>query len=160
MIIDDFVLTAENSSSPYDTWADGFLPTDVSDTNGNGDGDSLINLLEFGFGTDPTLSDAVPLNPDGSVNGVPIPVASGGGGGVTFDYLFVRRDDHGTSGSVTYTPQFSSDLTTFYDSSATPDLVADSTNDPAYEIVKVPYPVTLPDGKEARFARMKVDEVP
>ncbi|MGB1128574.1 MAG: Ig-like domain-containing protein, partial [Haloferula sp.] len=151
-------------ADPFADWIAGFdfSSFDSPDLTGAGnpEGDTLSNLLEFAFGTDPTLIDAVALNPDGSVNGVPVPVASGGGGGVTFDYLFVRRDDHGTSGSVTYTPQFSSDLTTFYDSSATPDLVADSTDDPAYEIVKVPYPAILPDGKKARFARMKVDEVP
>ncbi|MGB1129623.1 MAG: hypothetical protein ACPG4K_06210, partial [Haloferula sp.] len=152
--------TGGGSSSPYDDWAATYLPDDVSNPAGNNDTDNLVNLLEFGFGTDPTSNDSVPLSPDGSVNGVPLPVMSGGGGGVTFDFLFVRRKDHGSSGSVSYTPQFSSDLTTFYDSGASPTFVADSTVDAAYEVVKVPYPATLPDGKKARFARMKVDEVP
>lgn len=153
------ITSVGSATTPYDDWADdfpGFVDTDPSD---NPDGDSLVNLLEFGFGTDPTVSDAVSLNPDGSVNGLPIPVASGGGGGVTFDYVFVRREDHGTPGSVTYTPQFSSDLVTFHDSSAIPTKIADSTDDPAYDIVSVPYPATLPDGKKARFARLKVDAV-
>ncbi|MGB1130267.1 MAG: hypothetical protein ACPG4K_09455 [Haloferula sp.] len=138
----------------------GFTSPDLT-PSGNPDSDVSNNLLEFAFGTNPAVSSGASLNPDGSANGLPVPVASGGGGGgVSFDYLFVRRDDHGTSGSVTYTPQFSSDLVTFHDSAAPPVLVADSTEDPDYEIVKVPYPAILPDGKKARFARMKVDEVP
>ncbi|BCX47751.1 hypothetical protein HAHE_16590 [Haloferula helveola] len=144
-------------SSAYDTWASSFVPNPGTTTD-NPDFDPLTNLLEFAFGTDPNVSDAVPLVPDGSVNGVPIVQASGGGGGVTFDYLFVRRTDHGTSGSVDYTPQFSSDLDLWYDSSATPTFVASA--GAGYEVVSVPYPALLPDGKKARFARMSIDEVP
>ena len=132
----------------------------TNDPDANDDPDSFVNLLEFGFGTDPLVSDSTPLVADGSKNGAPIVQASGGGGGVTFEALFVRRDDYDTSGSATYTAQFSSDLVTFYDSSATPVFVADSTVDPDYEVVSVPYPATLPDGKKARFFRMKVDLVP
>ena len=124
------------------------------------EGDSLVNLLEFGFGTDPNVLDNASLNPDGSVNGTPIAQASGGGGGVTFDYIFVRRDDHGTSGSASYTVQFSGDLVAFHNSTAPPTFVEDSTDDAAYEVVSIPYPVMLPDGKKARFARMLVELVP
>ena len=152
-------VTSAVSGTAYDDWADDFPGLVDTDPSDNPDGDTLVNLLEFAFGTDPTVSDAVSLNPDGSVNGLPVPIASGGVGGVDFNYLFARREDHGDSGSVTYTPQFSSDLVTFYDSTATPTKIADSTDDPAYDIVSVPYPATLPDGKKARFARLKVDAV-
>jgi len=146
--------------TPYKIWAGGefnntFLDNDPSN---NPDGDSMNNLLEFAFGTDPTLSDSGSLVVDGSVNGQPRLISSDGGN--TFDFLYVRRNDHGTSGSLTYTPQFSNDLVTYYDSSDSPTLVIDSTDDADYEVVKVPYPATLPDGKEARFARMKIDETP
>ncbi len=120
----------------------------------------MNNLLEFAFGTDPTLNDGGSLVADGTVNGLPIPVSSNGG--TTFDLFFVRRDDHGTSGSLTYTPQFSSDLVTFYDSLVTPTVVAVST-DPGqagYTVVKVTSPTTLPNGEEARFGRIEVEEAP
>ncbi len=128
--------------------------SDASDT------DTLVNLLEFAFGTDPNVADNAPLNPDGSVNGTPTTVASGGAGGVTFDALFVRRDDHGTHGSVTYLVEFSSDLVTFFPSTATPTLVVDSTDDPDYEVVSVPYPFLLPNGEKALFYRVRVELVP
>jgi hypothetical protein len=137
-----------------------------SDGSAPGDGDledreldSLANLLEFGFGTDPNLSDNGPLAIDGSVNGTPIATLSFDAG-VNFDMVFVRRDDHGQPGSLNYIVQFSSDLATFHDSTAIPTLVIDSTDDPAYEIVKVPYPLFTPDGKKARFSRVKVELVP
>lgn len=154
-------VTTGGAASAYDTWAsdNGLTGGDALDT-ADVESDGLVNLLEFGFGTDPNVADNSPLVADGSANGTPIIQQSGGGEGVTFDALFVRRDDYDTSGSATYTAQFSSDLLTFYDSTATPTFVADSTADPDYEVVSVPYPATLPDGKKARFFRLKVDLVP
>ena len=70
------------------------------------------------------------------------------------EFYFVRRDDHGTSGSVSYTVQFSNDLTTFTNSTATPTFVADSSVDSDYGIVKVPYP------GGSTFGRVQVAEVP
>ena len=148
--------SAVGAVPPYGSWAAGFTPNPGATTD-NPDADSLENLLEFAFGTDPNVSDALPLVADGSVNGLPIAQASGGAGGVTFDFVFVRRDDHGTSGSVTYTPQFSDDLMTFYDSTATPTMVADSTADASYEVVSVPYPFLLSNGKKPRYARVRVE---
>ena len=91
-----------------------------------------MNLLEFGFGTDAGTPDNATLNSDGSVNGTPTVQLTGGGGGVTFDAVFNRRDDAGQPGSVEYTVQFSGDLVTFYDSTAPVTIVTDSTADPAY----------------------------
>lgn len=154
-------LTVSVGSTTYDVWADdnGLTGPDALDT-ADVESDSLVNLLEFGFGTDPNVIDNAPLVPDGSVNGTPILQSSGGEDGVAFDVLFVRRDDHGTPGSATYTVQFSSDLGTFYDSSVTPTFVADSSVDSDYEVVSVPYPFILPNGKKARFFRMNVELVP
>ncbi|YCM46368.1 cadherin-like domain-containing protein [Verrucomicrobiaceae bacterium 227] len=125
-----------------------------------GDSDGLHNLLEFAFGTDPNTPDHADLVIDGSVNGIPIVNADYSGGTVEFNALFTRRDDHGAQGSVTYTPQFSSDLMTWADSEASPTLVADSTDDATYEVVSVPYPFFLPDGKKARYFRVAVTLVP
>ncbi|MBT8036963.1 MAG: Ig-like domain-containing protein [Verrucomicrobiae bacterium] len=141
----------------FETWIDGFSVGGQSALTDNPEGDTMNNLLEFAFGTDPTLWDAVPLVPNGTVNGVPIarPVS-----GDEFELVFVRRDDHGTSGSLTYTPQFSSDLTTFYDSADTPTFVTDSSDDTNYEVVKVVSPASLPNSQPARFARVLIEEAP
>lgn len=40
----------------YQAWAAGFQPSDVSDPALNFDGDTLTNLQEFAFGTNPTVS--------------------------------------------------------------------------------------------------------
>lgn len=136
------------------------LALDGSEDDLDNDLDGLVNLLEFGFGTNTGTPDNATLNPDGSVNGTPTVQLTGGGGGVTFDALFNRRDDAGQPGSVEYTVQFSGDLVTFYDSTAPVTIVTDSTADPAYHVASVPYPATLPDGKKARFFRVKVDPTP
>ncbi|MEJ6634228.1 MAG: cadherin-like domain-containing protein [Akkermansiaceae bacterium] len=125
-----------------------------------GDSDGLTNLLEFAFGTDPNDADQANLVIDGSVNGVPIVNTDFSGAGVAFDAVFVRRDDFGASGSLNYTPQFSSDLATWENSTTTPTLVADSTDDSAYEVVSVPYPFFTSDGKKARFFRVLITLVP
>ncbi len=144
----------------YSAWASGSFANPFNDTvvSSDPDGDGRSNFWEFAFGTDPTLNDRGSLVEDGSVNGAPIPVTDDGG--ATFDFLFVRRDDYGTSGSLTYTAQFSSDLKTFYDSGDTPTFVADSSANADYEVVKVPYPATLTNGQKATFGRVKVVEKP
>ncbi|MGJ8724477.1 MAG: beta strand repeat-containing protein [Roseibacillus sp.] len=146
----------------YGTWAsDNGLTAANNTTTADPDSDGLNNLLEFGFGTDPLVSDSADLVNDGSVNGLPILEFSGSGAGVTFDALFVRRDDHSTSGSLTYTVQFSADLVTFEDSTVTPTLVADSSDDSDYDVVSVPFPGLLPgSGQKPRFFRVKVELVP
>jgi hypothetical protein len=118
----------------------------------------MSNLMEFAMGTDPTSSAGGALKMDGTSHDPPINIPSGAGD--TFDFVFIRRDDHGTAGSVNYIPQFSADLQTFYESTVTPTLVADSAVNPDYEVVKVPYPATLPDGKKATFGRLRVSENP
>ena len=130
------------------------------DSSDAGDSDGLVNLLEFAFGTDPNAADQANLVIDGSVNGVPIVNADFSNPGVAFDAVFVRRDDFGSSGSLNYTAQFSSDLITWHDSTDTPTLIADSTDDSDYEVVSVPYPFFTPDGRKARFFRVQVTLVP
>jgi len=162
-VSDEVTITVSLSSPPsatYTAWASETFTNPFNDTvlSSDPDGDGRNNLWEFAFGTDPTLSQLESLAADGSAHGDPIPVTDDGG--ATFDFLFVRRDDHGTSGSLTYTVQFSSDLETFYDSADTPTLVADSSADADYEVVKLPYPATLPNGQKATFARIWVVESP
>ena len=71
--------------------------------------------------------------------------------GVDFRGLFVRRKDAASAG-LTYTPQFSADMTTWQSSVATPTVLAD---DGTNQIVSVPYPVFIA-GKKARFFRINV----
>ncbi len=154
--IDNFVLIA-HPASLFESWIRGF---DFGEETGPADdpeADGMPNLMEFAFGTNPSAADAKPLAADGSDNGLPRLESAGGS---DFELLFVRRDDHGTSGSLRYTPQFSSDLETFYDSADAPDFVADSSDDPDYEVVKVPFPTSLPDSQPARFGRVKIEEEP
>jgi len=136
-----FTWTGDTFSNPF---------TDI-DPDANPDGDSSNNLMEFAFGTDPTLSDGGPLTVDGNTNGQPIPLAAGAN---SFEFYFIRRDDHGTPGSVTYTPQFSTDLTGFTDSTDPITFVTDSTADIDYEVVKVPFPTG------ARFGRIQIEAAP
>ena len=153
-------ITVNPPPSPiYTAWAEGSFANTFTGTDPlqDQDGDGMANLMEFAFGTDPTLSSGAALAIDGSAHGSPALASSNGG--ETFSFYFVRRDDHGTAGSMNYTVQFSSDLVTFYDSAVAPTVVTDSTADPDYEVVKVPFPATLPDGQPARFARIAISDV-
>ena len=130
---------------------------DGSDFSDTGDLDGLINLLEFGFGTDPNSDDNASLAIDGSINGVPIVDLDGG----SFRGVFVRRIDHGDSGSVRYVPQFSSDLDNWY-VSADPVgvLVSPVGANSDYELVSVPFPIFLPDTSIPQYFRVNVVFVP
>lgn len=155
--IDNFQLVM-NPPSRYSTWMSGFSVGSQTASGADPDGDAMSNWMEYALGANPSINDVGPLSVDGSVNGMPI--AHTTDGGASFELVFVRRDDHGNSGSASYTPQFSSDLNTFYDSAETPTLVADSTDDPNYEMVKVPYPASLPNGQPARFGRIRTAAAP
>lgn len=124
------------------------------------DNDGVDDLLEFAFGMSTAIDDDSPLAIDGSANGLPIiDVRRLPGGALDYRGVFVRRDDFGSAGSVTYTPQFSSNLVDWFDGSAFPSILADSTADSAYEIVSVNYPALLDNGQPALFFRVKVNAV-
>jgi fibronectin-binding autotransporter adhesin len=124
----------------------------------NGDGDLFNNLLEFGFGTDPLVADSTSLAFDGVTvtRGAPALSVTFPGAGVDFRARFMRRDDFGQPGSVSYTVQFSSDLSDWENSNAVPTVVAD---DGDYDLVEVPYPFFLNSGKKARFFRVMLTEL-
>jgi len=141
----------------YATWAGGTFTNAFADTGlaANPDGDEMSNFVEFAFGTDPTVQDSASLAIDGSAHGLPILKDAGGG---AFDFYFVRRKDHGTSGSVSYTVQFSTDLGSFTDNnnSTNPLInVTDSSVDTSnYEVMRVPYPAA------SRFGRLEINIAP
>jgi hypothetical protein len=136
----------------YAAWTGNFTNFTEIGPSANPDGDRMSNIMEFAFGTDPTVQDSSSLAIDGSVHGSPIPVNLGSG---AFEFYFIRRKDHDTLGSFSYTPQFSNDLKSFTDSVATPDWVIDSSLDANnYEVVKVPYPAGT------RFGRIEINITP
>jgi hypothetical protein len=154
---DEVIITVSTPlPGKYAAWAAGTFTNPFTDTGltANPDGDGMSNFMEFAFGMDPTIQDSASLAIDGSAHGFPILKDSGGG---AFDFYFVRRKDHGTSGSASYTVQFSTDLSSFTDNdnSTNPLInVTDSSVDASnYELMKVPYPAA------SRFGRLEIDIV-
>ena len=137
----------------YAAWSGGSFanPLNSIGMDDNPDGDNRSNLLEFAFGTDPTLQDSEPLASDASAHGDPIPKPDVGG---DFELYFLRRVDHGTSGSVKYTVQFSSNLVAFVDDTQPITFVEESSVNSEYELVKVPYPAN------SKFGRIRVEVAP
>ena len=158
----DFITITVNPPLPgiYASWAGGGFTRafNLIDPVGDQDLDGASNIMEFAFGTDPTVSSGGVMASDGSTHGLPS-IQDGAAAG-TYELFFIRRDDHGSSGSVSYTVQFSGDLQTFYNSATAPTFVADSSVNSAYEVVKVAYPATLPNGQPARFGRIEVGFAP
>jgi hypothetical protein len=76
-------------------------------------------------------------------------------GGVQFRALYGRRKDY-MAARLTYTVQFSAELTTWVNSAAMPTVIADDGN---IEAVTVPYPFFV-QGKKARFFRVVVAILP
>jgi autotransporter-associated beta strand protein len=52
-------LTVTSGGSPYTTWANTYLPADVSNPAGDNDNDGLINQQEFAFGLNPISGSSV-----------------------------------------------------------------------------------------------------
>lgn len=120
----------------------------------NLDGDADTNFMEFAFGTDPAVSDSGVMQVTGNTmirRGSPIVSLTNTPTGVDYRAVFCQRKDRVSLG-LTYTVQFSADLTTWQDSAATPTLVAD---DGDYEAVSVRYPFFV-NGKKARFFRVSI----
>lgn len=112
---------------------------------GDFDGDGVVNLLEFAFGTGPSSlgSGRASLNWNGTFasaslgsTGQPVAAVQSGGSGPEYRALFIRRTDYATAG-LNYTVQFSSDLFTWGDSTATPTTLSSSGG---YDLVGVPFP--------------------
>ena len=52
-------VTLSAGGSPYITWANGYLPADVSNPAGDNDNDGLVNQQEFAFGLNPISGSSV-----------------------------------------------------------------------------------------------------
>jgi hypothetical protein len=129
----------------------------TSGIHGNPDGDALINLHEYAFGTDPKKAASLSVAETGGF------IASLGAPSVRIIHspepqllgMFARRTQPASAG-IFYRPQFSADLTTWVDTDAVPVKLAD---DGEMEVVTVAAPPTI-NGETARFFRVGVDYKP
>lgn len=122
---------------------------------GNSDKDTLNNLQEYAFGTNPKspLAGAVSAgNGPLVVRGTPaVRILAPEEGG--FQGLFARRKDHAWV-NLRYRPQFSADLIQWVDATATPQAIGD---DGEMEIVSIAAPAAI-NGIPPRFFRVGVEE--
>jgi hypothetical protein len=143
--------------NPYKVWAAGFLPgADVSNPAGNNDGDTLTNLQEYAFGTDPTVTTSGSITHSGGVvtaAGLPVPVVDGG----IWYAEFGRRTDYLAAG-LTYTVEFSAGLDQWTPSAAGLTTVATGGG---IDAIRIPFPnlVPTPSGpKKPTFFRVEVSQ--
>lgn len=118
------------------------------------DGDGTSDLLEYAFGTNLTVASTAVIGfGGGSIiqRGLPVPWTQTVGNGVDFRAVFGRRKDYAALG-LTFTVQFSADLVTWQNSTATPTVI---TGDSVIDVVSVPYPFFV-NGRKARFFRVLV----
>jgi fibronectin-binding autotransporter adhesin len=143
-------LYAKWTMLPYTSWVSGTFTNTFTDTalTANPDGDSLTNLQEFAFGTDPTASVLSPISFDsgGAVNSTGVPKLmnfAATGQAADFRAVFGRRKDHVAAG-LNYAVHFSADMTMWTASGTTPSVLTGAVNPSDIEAVSVPYPATVP----------------
>ena len=144
------------------TGSNGELQWSINETtsadSGDADGDGVPNLNEYAFGLNAGINDGNVFTTSGTTltsRGLPQLNVETQPTSVTFTARFVRRKTYASDGLI-YTPQFSADLSTWINSSATPTVVA---SDATHEAVEVPYPFFI-NGKKARFFRMMISTTP
>jgi hypothetical protein len=151
----DFVL-----NTPFDIWRQTFFGTQASGSiMSDPDRDNLVNLMEFAFGTDPTISKTGVLRYNGTFSGggtlvecgQPITMSDGS----NYHAVYIRRKDYLLSGLV-YLPEFTADLSNWQVITTTPTILADNG---IYQVVAIPYPV-LATGKTANIFRIRITKQP
>jgi hypothetical protein len=141
-------------STPFSVWAIANNATGGKD--GDPDADSYNNLMEYAFGTNPTVSATNPIT---FANGVVItpgqPVLQVEAG--VYYAVFARRVDHLTAG-VTYTVQFSAGLNQWSTSMTAPTVIA---TDDTIDAVRIRFPnfVSTPSGpKKPTFFLVQISD--
>ena len=159
--LDNASITVSQGGTPYDTWANGpFSPALIAKLPAdNQDGDSLNNLQEYAFGTQPTVSTGEILVSGASVTpGAPKMVADNG----NFYMVFGRRADYVAAG-LTYTVQFSTALETWVNNNDTTNPPVQVATDGTINAMRVPFVdfISTPSGvQKPTFARVKVEMAP
>jgi 2',3'-cyclic-nucleotide 2'-phosphodiesterase (5'-nucleotidase family) len=125
----------------------------------NTDSDGLSLLEEFAFGLNPAVNDSVGVIaniPAGTLTarGTPTIYSAATPVGRDFRYVFVRVKNAASVG-ITYTPEFSNDMTNGSWESRADLPVTVIASDGDYELVSVKYPL-FSVGKKARFARLSI----
>ena len=154
------VWTPVGGSDPYDIWSqDKGLDGSNNGLDQNPDGDAYANLVEYAFDTDPLNASSGPgyITYDAgaytiSKHGQPTVTVVKHPSTVDVYAVFGRRQDYVAAG-LTYTVQFSADLTTWESSTDTPAVIA---SDATIDAVQVSYPMFLSSGKKAAFFRVVV----
>ena len=148
--------TAFTRSTAFQDWAlANGLPPDPLALGANG----LANLQNFAFGINPGAPGGGPLIFNGTfgaggsiaANGTPITMIESSPSGTDMRALFIRRKDAGALG-ITCIPEFSTALSAWSASIATPAVLAD---DGTYQIVSVPFPV-LQSWETSCFFHVKI----
>ena len=171
-VVDDYDGDPRNALTPS-IGADEFVPPAIfgawvatygvaSDSNALG-ANGLRNLLNFAFGIHPVTGGSGALQyagtfaGDGTITatGLPRTWVETNVNGEDRRALFIRRKDFVAAG-LTYTPQFSTDLTTWVNSSAGPLVLAD---DGTNQIVSVPFPIFIA-GERTHFFRLSATLAP
>jgi hypothetical protein len=140
----------------YDAWTNATYsqPLTAKLKTDDQDGDNLNNLLEYAFGTEPTVNSTAPLAYSGGTltsTGQPILVQEGG----VWYAVFGRRKDYVEAG-LTYTVEFSSSLAEWVDGVVAPTVIA---TDGTIDAVRVPFPnfIDGPSGpQKPTFFRLDV----
>jgi autotransporter-associated beta strand protein len=169
--LNDLVVPVEDDTTItvhtlFDTWANATYvpPLTMKLAGDDQDGDTFINLMEFAFGTQPTVSSSgsiVWVN-GGAVTTPGQPVAINmANPGVDYRAVFGRRKDYAAAG-LTYTVEFSAGLNVWVPSAATPTVLtgAGGLNASEIEAVSVPYPLLIDVGgnnfKKPTFFRLTI----
>ena len=144
--------------TPYDTWANGtFVPALTAKLPGdNQDGDSLTNLQEYAFGTQPTVSTGDIVVSGATVTpGAPKIISDNG----SYYMVFGRRKDYVAAG-LTYTVEFTAGLDLWGDNNdITNPPVSMGATDGTIDAIRVKYPESIdtPSGSQKpTFSRVKV----
>ena len=136
-----------------------FTPTQIATPATTGsladfDADGVSNLLEFALNTEPIFNARTPMTAATGISGLPLVRLENISGADHLTIEFVRRTAVSGSG-LTYTPQFSSNLTT-WEAVGTETV---TTINPRWERVKVVDPETTGSANK-RLARLKVTLAP
>jgi hypothetical protein len=152
-------VTIGPAPSAYQGWSVGNGLSDADAfTTADPDSDGLSNLLEFAFGTDPTVSNGSSIAyGNGVTPGLPVlePITSES---VDFRAVFARRKEWAAAG-LTYTVQFSADLSESVDSAETPTLLESGSGD--IDAVYVDFPLIIQSTagfEKAQFFRLSVGQ--